>query len=148
MAGCERMKAFEDGLLMLLNHGARRLSPILPGWFLWELTLLTGSKVLFVINEEGVHISYHLVSHGDGDKTRAFQADMRMALYFSRVTLNYSDFTLVIGVAAIRTFVTQMTSEEDGIMIQNREVQLNFSQQNSTRLSITLDCAYRLPNLP
>ena len=151
------MKAFEDGLRNSPNFNARRLQRILDGWYLWELTLPTGSKILFVINEEGVHISYHLVSGGDGDKTRAFQRDFRKALLFSSVNMkdlglsvvdvNSRDFNLESVVAAIREDVNQRSSEEDLKMSANKKVQHNFTQQTSTRLSITLVCAYRLPNL-
>ena len=143
------MKAFEDGLNMLKDKFCvKQLSHILDGWYLWELVLPTGEKALFVINEYGVHISYHLVSGGNGDRTRAFQKDMRMAKVFANLTLHRSEFADVdvtrsgfnaeSAVAAIAKVVKDMSTEEDRVMSSNQKVQPNIIPQNSTRLSITL----------
>ena len=140
MAGRGRMKAFEDGLRLLVNNfSAKRLSHILDGWYLWELVLPTSNKALFVINEYGVHISYHLVSKGNGDRTRAFQKDMRMAKIFADLTLHgpdvdvaRSDFNVESAVAAIVKVVEDKSAEEDRVTSSNQKVQPNIIPQKST----------------
>jgi hypothetical protein len=137
------MKAFEDGLRLLVNNfSAKRLSHILDGWYLWELVLPTSNKALFVINEYGVHISYHLVSKGNGDRTRAFQKDMRMAKIFADLTLDgpesvhfdmtRRDFHVESAVTAIVKVVEDKSAEEDRVTSSNQKVQPNIIPQKST----------------